>query len=225
MKKGEVITFALCNDFEMSREGYKLIINGERDFAVLFDAKSELEMVNWLAVAECRPDVCIILYRSPRMQKLEHISEIKRKWPEIKIIAMMNFRIAFYTAKLYSNGVDACGYYDLNEKEIINLLSELCDTGIYFENESDRSLFQQIREHSYKYEKLTAIEQLILTNPLVPFMQLAEDMKIPSHHLRYHWKKLIKKLGFTSDKVYVLSCFQYYIEATLYPGSLPILYG
>lgn len=85
----EPIRILIADDHEIIREGLRLILEDESDFAVVGEASNGLEAVQ--LVGEFQPNVVLMDLRMPGMGGLEAISQIRTRWPQAAIVILTTY--------------------------------------------------------------------------------------------------------------------------------------
>jgi len=85
----EMIRILIADDHAIVREGLRALLATEPDLQLVGEANDGLQAVS--KVRELRPDVILIDMLMPRMDGLEAILEIRKDWPEAKIIVLTSF--------------------------------------------------------------------------------------------------------------------------------------
>ena len=83
------IRIFIADDHAIVREGLRSLLGTEPDLELVGEASDGLQAVS--KVRDLRPDVILIDMLMPRMDGLEAILEIRKDWPEAKIIVLTSF--------------------------------------------------------------------------------------------------------------------------------------
>src|SRR5690349_1535662 len=85
----DLIRIFIADDHAIVREGLRALLATEPDIELVGEASDGLQAVS--KVRELRPDVILMDMLMPRMDGLEAILEIRKDWPEAKIIVLTSF--------------------------------------------------------------------------------------------------------------------------------------
>ncbi|HET8701455.1 MAG TPA: response regulator transcription factor, partial [Nitrococcus sp.] len=76
----------VVDDHAIVREGIANVLNADERLVVVGEAADGVEAIE--AVGRHRPDVVLIDVNMPRMNGVEAAHEIRRRWPEVRIVAL-----------------------------------------------------------------------------------------------------------------------------------------
>lgn len=85
----ETIRIFIADDHAIVREGLRALLATEPDLELVGEASDGIQAVS--KVHALKPDVILLDMVMPRMDGLEVIVEIKKSWPEAKIIVLTSF--------------------------------------------------------------------------------------------------------------------------------------
>src|SRR5690625_945179 len=99
-----MISILLAEDQALVRQGLKMMIETDPELKVNGEAENGKE-----AIELCRKmlfDLAILDIRMPEMTGLEAMREIKRHWPETKILILTTFNDEAYALEALKNGAN-----------------------------------------------------------------------------------------------------------------------
>jgi len=82
----DVVRILLAEDMEIVRKGVRALLAANPRFAVVAEAEDGQEAID--KTASARPDVVLMDLSLPRLDGVEAISVIKRRFPQIKVLAL-----------------------------------------------------------------------------------------------------------------------------------------
>lgn len=85
----EMIRIFIADDHAIVREGLRALLATEPGLELVGEANNGLQAVS--KVRDLRPDVTLLDMVMPQMDGLEAILEIRKNWPEAKIIVLTSF--------------------------------------------------------------------------------------------------------------------------------------
>ncbi|GAA1882364.1 response regulator [Paeniglutamicibacter psychrophenolicus] len=108
----------LVDDQPLLRMGFRLILEGEEDLAVLGEASDGAEGV--ALAAALKPDVVLMDVRMPVMDGIEATGRIVREHPEAKVIILTTFDLDEYAFAGLQAGASAFLLKDVAPEELVN---------------------------------------------------------------------------------------------------------
>lgn len=108
----------LVDDQPLLRMGFRLILEGEDDLAVLGEASDGAEGV--ALAATLKPDVVLMDVRMPTMDGIEATGRIVREHPEAKVIILTTFDLDEYAFAGLQAGASAFLLKDVAPEELVN---------------------------------------------------------------------------------------------------------
>lgn len=106
MTKREPIRVVVADDHTILREGVHSLLSLESDISVVGEARDGLEAIELVEKADV--DVVIMDMVMPRMNGLEATREIKRRWPNVKVLVLSMYDDDEYIQQVIQAG--ASGY-------------------------------------------------------------------------------------------------------------------
>lgn len=119
MKK---IRLLIVDDQTLMRDGLKTVLSLEEDFEVIGTASNGVEAIRM--VEKYIPDVVLLDIRMPEMDGVTCIKNIKRIYPDMKVIMLTTFNDEEYIIEALANG--ASGYF-LKDIEMDKLVQTIRD--------------------------------------------------------------------------------------------------
>jgi len=101
-----MITIALAEDHHLVRQGFKLVLEAEKDFRLVGEASDGLEAVS--LVTRTRPNVLLLDLMIPRLHGLEVIRQCRREAPATRVVVLSMHADEPYVMEALRNG--ASGY-------------------------------------------------------------------------------------------------------------------
>jgi two-component system, NarL family, response regulator NreC len=103
---GATITVVVAEDHQLVRQGIMLMLRKEEDFAVIGEAGDGLEAIE--VVKAKRPQILLLDLMIPRLHGLEVTRQVRRNYPETKVVILSMHKEECYVAEALRNG--ASGY-------------------------------------------------------------------------------------------------------------------
>lgn len=97
------IRIGIADDCEQLRMAITRILNGEHDFEVTLQACSGLQLLEELS--NNRPDIILMDFRMPEMNGIEASENLRKKFPDVHIIAYSQYDFESNIVEMYVRGV------------------------------------------------------------------------------------------------------------------------
>jgi two-component system, NarL family, response regulator NreC len=187
----------LADDHAMFREGIRKIIERIKGVQVSGEVNDGLELLDFLK--QSSPDLVILDISMPNLRGLEAIREIKKHYPQVKVLILTMYRKKEFIRQAIMDGADgfllkedpggvlikAVQALQKGEKYLSSLLT---DTLISLTQVEDKSDLLTMRER----------EVLTLLAEGKRLQEIAEALFISVHTVRRHKANIMEKLNFKS---------------------------
>lgn len=194
MKK-EKICLAIVDDHQIVIDGLKSLLQGYNQFNVVIECTQPLQMLQLLD--KNKIDILLTDVMMPGMNGAELSKEVRKKHPEIKILALSMSGQGDLVNQMIEDA-DIAGYVlkNIGKSELITALEKISDGGIYF---SDEVLQEMTKAGTLKKEAeevhLTAreIEIVKLIEKELNNKQIAETLFLSERTVETHRKNIFRK--------------------------------
>ena len=196
----ENLRIVLAEDHTILREGLRALLSADPNFEIIGEAQNGREAVR--CVEKLEPDLLLMDLSMPRMSGMDAIREIKKRFPEIKIIALTVHKTEEYLLTTLQAGADGYVLKDATHDELVMAIksvmggksylspgvSEKVIEGYLVGKESNRSLST--------WETLSQREREVLKLIAEGYKnkEIAEDLCISLKTVEKHRANLMKKL-------------------------------
>jgi DNA-binding NarL/FixJ family response regulator len=127
-----MIKIALADDHAILRKGVAEILSKFQDMSVIMEAANGRELITKLASAATLPDVCIVDINMPEMNGYDTAAEIRRRWPEIKILALSMYDTELNVIKMLRNGANGYVLKDSDPEDLRVAVEKVHKDGFYY---------------------------------------------------------------------------------------------
>jgi len=110
-------TVLIVEDHQLFREGLKSLLSRRKDLTVAGEAQDGIEAIK--VTREIQPDLILLDISMPRMGGISVIKEVKREFPEIKILALTIHESDQYVLEAFEAGADGYCIKDANRDELM----------------------------------------------------------------------------------------------------------
>ena len=126
-----MINIALADDHAILRKGVAEILSKFPNMSVIMEAANGKEMIAKLSSAATLPDVCIVDINMPEMNGYDTAAEIKKHWPDIKILALSMYDTELNVIKMLRNGANGYVLKDSDPADLRVAIERVYKDGFY----------------------------------------------------------------------------------------------
>lgn len=193
----------LVDDHRVVRTGLAAYLGGEPGMRVVGQASDGVAALDEIAVLDRggdRPDVILMDLMMPRMDGIATTSEVKRRWPEIEVVAVTSFVEEENVRGALEAG--AAGYLlkDADAPEVTAAIRSAVAGEVHLDPAAARALTVSLRAPKHEQAQLTPREREVIvaiasgaTN-----RQIARNLGVGERTARTHVSNILSKLGLTS---------------------------
>ena len=194
------VRIVLADDHTILREGLRALLTADDEIVVVGEAQDGREAVR--CVERLEPDLLLMDLSMPRMSGMDAIREIKKRYPDTRIIALTVHKTEEYLLTTLQAGADGYVLKDATHEELVMAIrnvmagksylspdvSEKVIEGYLVGKESSRSLSA--------WETLSQREREVLKLIAEGYKnkEIAEDLCISLKTVEKHRANLMKKL-------------------------------
>lgn len=197
---GSNVRIVLADDHTILREGLRALLSAGPDFEIIGEAGDGREAVR--CVEKLGPDLLLMDLSMPRMSGMDAISEIKRRYPETKIIALTVHKTEEYLLSTLQAGVDGYVLKDATHDELVMAIHNVMAGKRYLSPGISEKVIEGYldgKEDSLaasSWHKLSQREREVLKLIAEGYKnkEIAEDLCISLKTVEKHRANLMKKL-------------------------------
>ena len=197
---GNNVRIVLADDHTILREGLRALLSADPDFEIVGEAGDGREAVR--CVEKLGPDLLLMDLSMPRMSGMDAISEIKRRYPETKIIALTVHKTEEYLLSTLQAGVDGYVLKDATHDELVMAIHNVMAGKRYLSPGISEKVIEGYldgKEDSLtasSWQKLSQREREVLKLIAEGYKnkEIADDLCISLKTVEKHRANLMKKL-------------------------------
>jgi len=197
---GNNVRIVLADDHTILREGLRALLSADPDFEIIGEAGDGREAVR--CVEKLGPDLLLMDLSMPRMSGMDAISEIKKRYPETKIIALTVHKTEEYLLSTLQAGVDGYVLKDATHDELVMAIHNVMAGKRYLSPGISEKIIEgylEGKEDSLSvssWQKLSQREREVLKLIAEGYKnkEIAEDLCISLKTVEKHRANLMKKL-------------------------------
>jgi len=126
-----MINIALADDHAILRKGVAEILSKFEDLSGMMEAGNGKELITKLKAAATLPDVCIVDINMPEMNGYDTALEIKKNWPNIKILALSMYDTELNVIKMLRSGANGYVLKDSDPEDLRIAITKVHKDGFY----------------------------------------------------------------------------------------------
>ncbi|WP_192347053.1 response regulator transcription factor [Algoriphagus sp. Y33] len=124
------IKIVLADDHELVRDGIKSLLESEKEFQVIDEASDGIEALEVIALQN--PDLLIVDIRMPRMNGLEVVKEMSKRFPHVKKLVLSMHDSEEYVVEAIQAGADGYLLKGSSKSEFLKALHTISVGGKFF---------------------------------------------------------------------------------------------
>jgi DNA-binding NarL/FixJ family response regulator len=140
---GNVIKVAIADDHILFRAGVKTALSMKKDLKVLAEADNGMQLLNLLK--HIQPDVILLDIQMPIMDGITTLPEIKKLYPEIKVIMLTMHNDHSMISKLMELGANAYLTKNSDSEVIYEAIKTTYEQEFYFNALTNKALIDGLR--------------------------------------------------------------------------------
>ena len=197
---GNRVRIVLADDHTILREGLRALLSADPNFDIVGEAQDGREAVR--CVEKLGPDLLLMDLSMPRMSGMDAISEIKKRFPETKIIALTVHKTEEYLLSTLQAGADGYVLKDATHDELVLAIHNVMAGKPYLSPGISGKVIEgylEGKEDSLSvssWQKLSQREREVLKLIAEGYKnkEIAEDLCISLKTVEKHRANLMKKL-------------------------------
>lgn len=182
----------LVDDHQMVIDGLKLIISTISGFEVVGESTSALRAMDMLA--NLQPDIVLTDVSMPEMSGIEFTRLVKKKYPQIKMLALSMFSESQVVAEMIDAGISGYILKNTGKQELIEALNKVAKGENYFGPDITMQLMKSFKR-GHDESRLTDREIEIIRLIEQDFInkQIADMLFISERTVETHRKNILRK--------------------------------
>ncbi len=140
---GEVIKVIIADDHVLFRAGVKTALSMKKDIKMLGEADNGMQLLNLLK--HLKPDVVLLDIQMPIMDGITTLPEIKRLYPEIKVVMLTMHNDHSMISKLMELGANAYLTKNSDSEVIYEAVKTVFEQEFFFNALTNKALIDGLR--------------------------------------------------------------------------------
>lgn len=189
------IKIIILDDHQMLIDGLKALLKTDKKIELIGEntsASAAIEMAR-----KNIPDIILTDINMPEMSGIEFTQQIKKEFPEIKIIALSMFSERSTISEMLQAGASGYILKNTGKEELINAIEKVAAGGMFFSDEVSAEMMKAMSSQVQKQEKInfTDREKEIIKLIAQEFSNAAigEKLFISERTVETHRKNIFRK--------------------------------
>ena len=130
----DIIKIFLADDEELFRKGIYFLLNREKNIEILFEASNGKELIDQLNATDTEnlPDIIMMDLKMPEINGVEATKNIRKDFPQIKIIALTSYNTKSFIANMINVGAASYLVKSSTPQDMIKTINEVANKGFYY---------------------------------------------------------------------------------------------
>ncbi len=196
-----MISIMLVDDHKVVRDGLKYHFEDHSEYDISHEAANGIEALEILK--QNNVDIVISDISMPEMDGITLLQEIRKEWPQQKVIALTMLGEVTHIKNMISQGVNGYLLKNSTEEEILKSIDEVMAGNNYFSSEVTQSLIDDLQGKKKPRQRLTLEtplskrekEVLALIAKEYTNQEIADELFISVRTVDSHKHNLLEKTG------------------------------
>jgi DNA-binding NarL/FixJ family response regulator len=193
------ITVLVAEDHTIVRKGICSLIDGKADIQVVGEAEDGREAIE--KAEALTPDVVLMDITMPHLNGLEATRQIKKRCPQVKILALTMYTNEEYILQIIQAGASGYVIKQAAPAELISAIHAVCRGDTFLSPSVSKVIIDEYMKHrasstSARYDELTDREREVLQLLAEGHSNrsIAEELNISIKTVGVHRTSIMKKL-------------------------------
>ncbi|MCC6373077.1 MAG: response regulator transcription factor [Bacteroidia bacterium] len=198
------IKVLIADDHKMMLDGLRSILSKENDIALIGEAINGIQVMDILA--HTKVDVLILDIGMPEMDGYDTVLNVKKQYPETKIVILSFHKDEKHIGKLLKAGVSGYIVKDRGSEELVKAIRSVNAGKDYFDNEVLQVSLRAMQNKSAGPEKIIKfspreLDVLNLIAEGLSSKEMGKRLFISESTVETYRKNLLEKLALPNSKL------------------------
>lgn len=189
-------------------DGLKALLSDETHISLVGESTSAITALK--EIGEYRPDIVLTDINMPEMDGIELTKEVKKRQPEVKMIALSMYGERETISEMLKAGVSAYILKNTGKQELLKAIEKVASGGTFFSDEVSAEMMRTYPEQAAREISLSAreIEVIELIAKEYTNAMIAEALFISERTVETHRKNIFRK----TDTKSVIGLLKYCVD-------------
>jgi DNA-binding NarL/FixJ family response regulator len=173
---GDMINVIIVDDHVLYRAGVKTALSSKKDIKIIAEADNGAHLLNMLK-GEVQPDVILLDIQMPIMDGITALPEIKKLYPDIKVIMLTLLDDQSVITKLMELGANSYLVKTSDAEVIYEAIKTCHQQEFYFNSLTNKALLNSLRHKNSASPFKTGNEDAVLTDKEINILRLMCEEK------------------------------------------------
>jgi DNA-binding NarL/FixJ family response regulator len=173
---GDMINVIIVDDHVLYRAGVKTALSSKKDIKIIAEADNGAHLLNMLK-GEVQPDVILLDIQMPIMDGITALPEIKKLYPDIKVIMLTLLDDQSVITKLMELGANSYLVKTSDAEVIYEAIKTCHQQEFYFNSLTNKALLNSLRHKNAASPFKTGNEDAVLTDKEINILRLMCEEK------------------------------------------------
>jgi two-component system, NarL family, response regulator LiaR len=195
MTEKKVIKVIVVDDHPLVRHGIKTVFEAYDDIEMVAEAENGKEAIE--ICAKHKPDVVIMDMVMPILDGAEATSQLIKRFPDIKVIALTSFNDKDLIKKSLKAGAVSFILKNVSGAKLVKVIKDVYRGNYVLSPNATKILLTELREKTDDNIKLTKREKEILTHIVegLSNKEIAKRLFLSNSTIQFHVSNILSKLG------------------------------
>lgn len=198
----------IVDDHQMLIDGLKALLSDETNISLVGESTSARTALK--EIGEYRPDIVLTDINMPDMDGIELTREVKKRQPEVKLIALSMYGERETISDMLKAGVSGYILKNTGKQELLKAITKVASGGTFYSEEVTAEMMRTYPEQAAREISLSAreIEVIELIAKEYTNAMIAEALFISERTVETHRKNIFRK----TDTKSVIGLLKYCVD-------------
>ena len=202
MVTNQKIDLVITDDHKLFRKGLSSLLSDFEFIGNIYEASNGIELLELLQTVDSKPDIILLDLQMPEMDGITANNELKRIFPDIKVIILTMEDDAQFILYMIKQGVNGYLMKDADPDELAAAIKSVIEKDFYFSDNISQLIYRNLNNKKKKssglfIQKFTPreIQTLELICKEYTAAEIAEEMNLSVRTIEGYRSNLLDKSG------------------------------